>query len=166
MTASLDHNNHADSHAATLDARLPSGRSCRLSAWVSIALGIVIFLAGGICGAAALRLAARPKPLTNLKEIPERVAVKIQQDLGLNDTQRAGIERIIRGHQPELHRLRVQIMPEMRHEFAQMVDEISLLLTPDQAARFQAEAQRRLDVHFPPEEATTAEPAPNPSSTN
>ena len=166
MTVYSDHNNPGDSHAATLDARLPSGRSCRLSAWISIALGIVIFLAGGICGAAALRLAARPKPLTNLKEIPERVAVKIQQDLGLNDTQRDGIERIVREHQPELHRLRVRIMPEMRREYAQMVEEVSLLLTPDQAARFQAEAQRRLDVHFPPDEANAAESAPKPPSTN
>lgn len=145
---------------ATLESKLPGRASTRARSWLSAAMGIVIFVAGGICGAAAVRLAPHPKPLASLSELPARVAERMQYDLGLSDAQRQSIEQVVREHQPELRRIRLRILPEMRAELEQVVDDMSAVLTPEQAKRFRAEAERRLEVHFPSGDAPASEARP------
>jgi Spy/CpxP family protein refolding chaperone len=124
-------------------------------------MGVVIFAAGGICGAAAVRMMPGPKPLASLSELPGRVAERMQYDLGLTDAQRQGIEQIVQAHQPQLHRIRARIVPEMRTELRQLVEEMSAVLAPEQAQRFRPQAEHRLDVHFPEDDVTPDdEPGP------
>jgi hypothetical protein len=65
----------------------------------------------------------------------------------------------MQAHQPRLDRIHARTVTEMRTELQQVIEELSAVLTPEQASRFRSEAQPRLDEHFPPVHAgARAEP--------
>jgi hypothetical protein len=118
--------------------------------WLSLVLGLLIFAAGLLAGAAAARVALVPRPLASLDEIPARIAGRMQRELGLSDDQRQQLEHIVRSHQPELRRIRARILPQMRAEMRRAIEEMSAVLSPEQAARWRPKAEHSVDVHFPP----------------
>ncbi len=159
-------------HAATNDTRdargsatakreLPSPRGLRTWTWSSIGMVVLIFVAGGICGAAAARLALIPAPLTSLDQIPGRVADRMQRDLGLSETQHGRLEQIGLAHQAELQRIRAKIAPQMRSELRRIIDEMAEVLTPEQSDRWKKDAERRVDSLVPASEGANGEPASN-----
>jgi hypothetical protein len=133
--------------AAVLARPLPACRASRVRTWISVAMVSVIFLAGVVCGATALR----PKP-TDLKtwgDLLERVAKRMKSELDLSEEQQVRIGGIMRAHQPRLNQIRARTIAEMRTELQQVIEDSSAVLTPQQNSRFLAEAQRQLDRHFP-----------------
>jgi Spy/CpxP family protein refolding chaperone len=138
-----------DSGGVSTDLRLPIVRANRAQAWMLAALGIVIFVLGLVCGVAAMRLIPETKPPMSWNDLLDRVAKRMQHDLDLTEAQQARIGQVVRAHQPELNRIRARTVSEMRAELRQVIEEMSVVLTPEQARRFRAEAQPRLDLHFP-----------------
>ena len=134
---------------ATADFQLPAHRSSRHRAWLTILFGLLIFVAGGVCGLAAGRVTAAPQSITALNQIPARVADRMERRFGLSRSQRDQIEQIGLAHQADLHRIRAQIAPEMRRELREIIEEMAAVLTPAQAAQWRAEAQHRLDRLVP-----------------
>jgi Spy/CpxP family protein refolding chaperone len=149
----IDHASSDDRSAstglATTDFDLPAQRSLQTRSWVSFGMIALVFFAGSVCGAAAMRVTQTPKVLTSLDEIPGRVANRMQRELGLSGTQRDRLEEIGRAHQAELQRIRARIAPEMRVEIGKIIDEMSSVLSPEQAARWREHSLRRLDSLVP-----------------
>jgi Spy/CpxP family protein refolding chaperone len=131
---------------ATLDA---PARPHRGRAWTSAALGLVIFLSGLVCGAAGMRMAGDQRRQVNWSDLLERVARRMQRDLDLTEDQQASIAQVVQSHQPELTRIRARTVKEMRTELQQVIEDMSVVLTAEQASQFRAEAQPRLDLYFP-----------------
>jgi hypothetical protein len=80
----------------------------------------------------------------------------MHQDQDLTETQQEKIQTIVRAHQPELDQIRTRTIRETRTELQQVMDEMCVVLTSDQANRFRSEAQPRLDKFFPAEGQTPA----------
>ncbi len=135
--------------SATLDCRLPSGRPSRAQSWISVALVVVVFVAGLLCGAAAMRMFPASRHPADWNDLLSRVAKRMQQDLDLSEAQQADIQKIVRAHQPELDQIRTRTIKETRTELQQVMDEMCDVLTAEQASRFRSEAQPRLDKFFP-----------------
>src|SRR5258707_295878 len=101
---------------AAVDYSLPPQKRSRSRTWLPLGMIATVFVAGGICGAAAMRVTYAPQPLGSLDEIPARVANRMQRQLGLTDAQRDRIEQIGQAHTQELRRIRGQVAPQMRAE--------------------------------------------------
>jgi Spy/CpxP family protein refolding chaperone len=156
MTEFFDNHDSAErANTALLESQLPSQGSNRARTWVSAAMGVVIFVAGTICGATAFHSPPPPNALATWGDLLDRVAKRMKRDLDLNEAQQQSIERVVRAHQPKLDHIRDRTIAEMRTELQQVIEDMAAVLTPEQAARFRAAAEERLDFHFPAEGAKT-----------
>jgi uncharacterized membrane-anchored protein YhcB (DUF1043 family) len=142
---------HDAAARAVLTPKLPCRASARARAWASVAMGAVIFVAGIVCGASALR--PEPKVLKNWDDLLERLAKQLSRDLDLSEKQQEQIEQIVRAHQPRLNEIHARTIADMRTELQQVIEATSAVLTPEQNARFRAKAERDLDHHFPAADA-------------
>ncbi len=150
MNDSLNRDDFADRRrdsAAVLD--LPAPGALRTGKGWSVTMIALVFLAGGIAGAAATRATLAPRALSSLDEIPGRVADRMQRELRLSNAQRDRLEQIGRAHQAELQRIRAQIAPQLRAEFSRIIVEMATVLSPEQAEIWRPRAQRRIDVLIP-----------------
>ena len=155
---SADHPS-ATTDLATADFNLPTPRSLHTRTWLSLGMIVLVFLAGAVTGVAGTRAMQRPRELESLDEIPSRVADRMQRDLRLSGDQRDRLEQIARSHQGELRRIRSQFAPELRAEFKRIIDEMSAVLTPEQAERWREKARRRLDSLVPLTDPDRTEPS-------
>ncbi len=105
-----------------------------------------------------------PARLVSWNDLLERVAQRMQADLDLTEKQQAGLQQIVRDHQPKLDHIRANTIREMRAELQQVIEETAAILSPEQARRFRAAVQPRLDKHFPSESEVDAKPIPNEMS--
>jgi len=113
----------------------PPGTSHKTRPFLSFGLGIIIFLCGIVVGAAAMNIRHERQRRLPLKErIPTLIADQLQRDLALSRTQHDQITNIVRAHQEELRRLRVQLFPHYQPLLREFVSEVSQLLTPEQQA--------------------------------
>ena len=118
--------------------------------WSSILLGTVIFVSGAVVGGVAVRgLSPQRVPVRRADEIPARLAQGMQRRYRLSDAQRTRIEALLQDNQKNLRRLARRIAPEARTEFDRTMDEISALLTADQAEAWRKETAQRLEELFP-----------------
>jgi Spy/CpxP family protein refolding chaperone len=163
MTDSFDNRDSAGrASSALLESKLPSQGSNRARTWASAAMGVVIFVAGTICGATAWRTPPPPKTLASWSDLLERVAKRMKRDLDLTEAQQQNIKQVVRAHQPKLDHIRDRTVAEMRTELQQVIEDMSAVLTPEQATRFRSAAEERLDFHFPAE-GGKAQAAPTPN---
>jgi hypothetical protein len=148
-----------DAGGVPMDCQLPSIRQSRVRTWASAALVAVIFFAGLVGGAAGMRFASTPQP-ADWSGLLNRVAKKMEAKYDLTEAQKASLAQIVSTHQPELNRIYVHTIQEMRTELQQVIEETAAILTPEQASRYRAAVEPALDKHFPPDGATNA-PATN-----
>jgi Spy/CpxP family protein refolding chaperone len=139
----------------TLDVKLPMLRPNRSRSWLFALMSVVIFACGVVCGAATMRMRSEEKPLAGWNGLLERVAHRMQRELELTELQREKIEHIVKAHQPELDRIRSRTLKETRSELQQVIEEMAVVLTTEQASRFRSQAQPRLDFHFPPDDTAS-----------
>ena len=149
----------ASTGLATADFELPTQRSLHARSWLSLGMAVVVFLAGTIVGIAGTRVMLRPRAIRSLDEIPGRVAERMQQELDLSAEQRDRLEQIVRARQGDLRRIRAQIAPQIRAEIRRIIDEMSAVLSPEQAERWREHAERRLNLLVPSTEHDPTEPA-------
>jgi hypothetical protein len=133
----------------TLDVRLPVERPGRSRPWILVLVGVMLFASGVICGAAAVRLPLIPRTHANWSGILQRVTDRMQSDLALTEAQRKNVEQVMQAHQPALERIRLQTTQEMRAELQQLIEDLSVHLTPEQASHFRSEAEPAVDRNFP-----------------
>ena len=79
-----------------MDCRLPAGEPNRARSWTSVALVMVIFTAGLLCGAAGMLMFPEAKRPTDWSDLLNRVARRMQEDLDLTEIQQANIQTIVR----------------------------------------------------------------------
>jgi hypothetical protein len=146
-----EHVTYGGAGSATLDVRLPVKRFGRSRRWLLLLVGVMLFAAGVICGASAARLPLLHRTRSTWSSILERVTNRMQSDLDLTESQRKNVEQVMQAHQPELERIHWQTTKEMRAELQQLIEDLSVHLTPEQARHFRSEAQPAVDEHFPEE---------------
>jgi hypothetical protein len=149
----------ASTDLATADFDLPAQRSLQARSWLSLGMVVLVFIAGAIVGVAGTRAMQGPRAIRTLDEIPARVAERMQRDLDLSGEQRDRLEQIVRAHQGDVRRIRAQIAPQMRAEIRRIIDEMSAVLSPEQAERWREHAERRLNLLVPSTEHDPTEPA-------
>ena len=113
--------------------------------WKIILLMAAIFVAGAVCGTAIAggsvgRLLIR---VVNFDGWPERTIHQYQRDLKLTKEQVDKIRPLIAQRQPEMLRIRNETIGKFGRVFNELNAEIKPLMTPEQAAKFDAINKKR-----------------------
>jgi len=128
-----------------------SGKNARL---LGTALLIITFVAGGLAGAAVVRVVSAQGPEVRqpapnrggpMRGGPRRLLLDEQfsKDLGLTDTQRTKIKEILDRRDLEAKKMWDSFEPRL-HAFGNSVhNEIQQVLTPEQQKKLDAELERR-----------------------
>jgi len=107
--------------------------------WLSILLGMVIFVSGLIIGAAGATIGMRNTFLRALHH-PEQSAVeladRLRRPLKLDDSQLRQIELIFKKHQARFEQIRIEIQPRVVEELDQVEAEVAAVLNPKQRAEW------------------------------
>lgn len=123
----------------------PNGR--RLHLWTALVL-VAVFTAGAATGAGlawALRPDGPPRPPPR-PGAPRHGADGLPPPLaglGLSPEQERGVRAILEARRPELEKAIEEAFPRVRAVQDSIDREIAALLTPEQAARFEAQRNRR-----------------------
>lgn len=126
--------------------------------WSSVLLGLVLFLCGGLAGAALTEFRHESRDeLPAAPAIPRRLADHLQSKLGLTIEQRDAIEKITREHQVELRRLRRRFFPQFRPLLDSFVQQISDVLSPEQAEQWRKGVRQRIREMGIPEFSDSAD---------
>jgi hypothetical protein len=129
--------------------KMPPASSLHGRIWKPFIIGLAIFFAGGVTGLAVARSIALKRMTSIYSETPEDVANRLQNQLGLSDTQRDDLETIVRKHVPELRAMRAKITKDIRESFTELIDDMSTVLTSEQKARWRPRAEERLNSILP-----------------
>lgn len=117
----------------------------KMHRWRMAFFGLVILLAGIVIGAASAILITRRLP-QGLLPAPEfaadRMADRLQRQLGLSPDQRDKIRTILERHVQTLNQIRMDARPLIANELKLMNDEISAVLRQDQFRIWQDHLQR------------------------
>ncbi len=121
--------------------------------WVRTGLlGLVILLCGMIIGGALtlhfrwprLLLARQP-----WERMPEHIADRMREELGLTEEQQKEIQTILAKHHGAMESIRVEVQPRVEAQIDSMRREIDAVLTPEQARRW-TERFEKMRRHWPP----------------
>jgi len=107
--------------------------------WPAILLGLSIFVCGMILGAGGALILEKKIILHSLRhpeEFPERMTEHMQEKLGLSDLQSSRILLILTERQGRLQDLQREVQPRFEAEFEAVQKEISAVLDPEQARRY------------------------------
>jgi hypothetical protein len=120
-----------------------------------VALGLLIFVLGGVCGGGLSILYVRHRVLYAIhhpQEVPARLSRDMQRWLGLSAEETEKVRQIIARRQLALQALRRDVQPKVEGELEELRKEIASALKPEQAAKWNAwyEHVRRTWVPPPP----------------
>ncbi len=107
--------------------------------WISILLGFVIFICGIVLGGGGALILEKKFILHSLRhpeDFPGRMAERMQEKLDLSDLQTRQILEILTHRQQRLQKLQEEVQPRFEAEFAAVQVEISDVLNPEQARRY------------------------------
>lgn len=103
--------------------------------WLTVALALVIFAAGFVCGI-GLTVVVVVNRIQNAIHNPQvaatQIASAIDRRLGLNDSQREKVEAIVARRQQNLASIRRQVQPQVEAELNELRDEVSAVLDDSQ----------------------------------
>lgn len=89
---------------------------------------------------------------------PERATHRLQSFLDLSSDQASQVEAILQRHQRELQVIRREVQPRIESHVDQIRDEISAVLTPEQARKWRRWLNDKRATWLPPPPASTPEP--------
>jgi len=136
-----------ESTTAPPTTRLPSPDGKPLL--TSILLGTVIFIGGGVFGAAGAFLLSEeelPEPDSQLilrEDFPDIMSARVQERFELTDEQRDQVRGIFARYVPRMREVRHKIEPQMREIVVPLSIEISEIMTPEQAELWRQEMKQR-----------------------
>ena len=134
-------------------ARQPLPRPRRPRRWLTVLLGVVIFVCGAVIGSAATLLIVRDRVLHMLRhpdEAPARITARLRRKLRLSDEQAEQVEAILARRQAALQEIRCKVQPTVERHLDAARDEIAAVLTPEQAETWHAHFTRLRDTWVPP----------------
>lgn len=103
--------------------------------WLTVALALVIFAAGFVCGI-GLTVVVVVNRIQNAIHNPQvaatQIASAIDRRLGLNEEQRQKVEAIVARRQQNLASIRRQVQPQVEAELNELRDEVSAVLDDSQ----------------------------------
>ena len=121
--------------------------------WVSVLLGLILFLSGGLIGsgltARAIIRGAQHR-LHHPEEFPARATARLRRSLDLSDAQAAAVESVLRTRQAAIQEIRRDFQPKIEAEIDKLGTDVAGVLTPDQAARWKAALDEKRRVWIPP----------------
>jgi len=127
----------------------PTVRSRRGRRGLGVALLVIVFLSGALCGAAAFRLFARPR---TIRQVSVRVAprgVAVYEELGLSPVQRQQIDSVLKSIQPRTDSLLGAALPQLKALIHSADSAIRSSLTPAQRPRLDSLERARSSVISP-----------------
>jgi hypothetical protein len=110
-----------------------------------------VFVSGGVVGGGLGMMVTQQKfsdCLRHPERMPERMMTKFRGELELTDEQTAKIDEIVRRRHENFEAIRAEVRPRFDAEFTAMSDEINLVLTEDQQAKWK-EMRERFRKDFP-----------------
>lgn len=105
----------------------------------SILLGLVILLCGMVIGAGVALVCVQKivvHAIHNPQETPGRIAERMKSKLKLTDEQTRQVKAILSERQKALHALRREWQPRVVQELDKTKEEVTKVLTPEQARAF------------------------------
>ena len=119
---------------------------------------IIIFITGGLLGSAGTALYIRQVVSGIVRGDSQAltgfIVGKLSRKLDLTDQQAVRAEEIVRSGQEEWMEVRRQVAPRVREIIGETVEELKMILSPDQVAdldRLAGEAQERWVLPAPPD---------------
>lgn len=142
----------------------PAARLPRHRLGITLALCVVIFLAGGLAGYGVAVLMPpdfSTAPPANLQERRDRLAGQIDAAIGLSPEQLDATRNILETRLREVEVIRQQIRPQMGEQARQLNAQMQAILTPDQRVAWEQYFNERFGrfVREAPPEAPATQPA-------
>lgn len=136
----------------------PAGRR---PLWWRLLLPLGLLLSGAVIGA-GLTLIVLVRGLQFRVQHPElfaaRATQRLQRTLDLTDGQAAEVEQVLRRHQEQIQAIRRDCQPRFERQVEEIRSEVSALLTPEQASKWQSWLDQRRRLWLPP--LPSSAPAP------
>jgi hypothetical protein len=131
----------------------PPVRPRRRRRWVTVLLALVLFTAGGVVGSGLTLLVAVRQVryiIHHPQEFPERAAHRLRSRLHLSDSQTAAVREILAKRQAALQEIRRSVQPQVEAQLEGVRADIDAVLTPEQAAKWNAIFKARMEAWLPP----------------
>jgi uncharacterized membrane protein len=120
-----------------------------VSGWRATLAVLLVFVAGGVSGGAAvylLRLRAEQRIVNSPEPVIQLVIAALDRDLGLSQEQKGEIREVLLRGRGEILTAHPELMPELIELFERTQNRIGETLTPEQRLKYQhlVDQRRRL----------------------
>ena len=124
----------------TTTSSSPILRPPRRRRWLTLLLGLVIFIAGLAAGSGLTVLFAirgLQYAIHHPEQGPARLASVLQRKLGLDDRQKSQVQAIATERQAALQGIRREFHPQVQHQFDLLREQVDGVLTDSQRTRWE-----------------------------
>ena len=107
--------------------------------WLSVVLGLVIFVSGAVVGGGVTLLVAVNQVremVMHPEKAPGRIVARLRSRLNLNDEQAGQVEQIVKRHQAAIVDIRREVQPQVLRQLDEFEREVGDVLTPDQQKKW------------------------------
>ena len=143
------------------DASAPPKRPARRPFWWRLLLSLGLLLSGAAIGA-GLTVLVLVRGVQFRIQHPElfaaRATARLQRFLDLNDEQARQVEQIFGRHQEEIQDIRREYQPRLERQVDDIRSEVSAVLTPQQAGKWEFWLDQKRRLWLPPVPASTPGP--------
>ena len=123
--------------------------------WIrSLFVGLVVLLCGVLIGAAGATYFLSSRILMGLQHpemLPERITQRMHRRLQLSDEQAEAVLAIHIEHMERIQDLRREMRPQIEDIFSSLNEEITAVLTPEQATLWNKRFERAKELFLPQE---------------
>jgi hypothetical protein len=121
--------------------------------WIAAALMAALFLSGGVIGAglAAIAIHNQREILLNREQLPDKILLMIQDDLGIKLTpdQMQEVKSILEKRQDSLRNIRVEVRPRFDHEYDLLDSQVGEVLDASQRSKWHEAFREKMLAWFP-----------------
>ena len=119
------------------ETRLPDvPRPLATRRWVTLLLGVVTFVCGGIAGAGLMSAFTAQNRQSNRLPMGKRILEEMKSTLALTEAQATQVEKVLEGNHTRVEAIRKEMAPRYSAEFDRMNAGIKAVLTPEQQEKW------------------------------
>ncbi len=141
------------SNASPSENRMPASRPARTRRWLSVVLGVVIFLSGVVVGGAGAFIVLREVTLYRLHNPEKRILQDtkvLQRKLGLTEEQTRDVLAIFSRYLKKFQQFRRETRPGLDAKIESLKAEVAAVLQEEQAQKWNAWIDDTRKTWMPP----------------